>query len=308
MDRATVEARLGALLAVEDEWYRLRAAGHGHYRLAGQDGRTAEVLLAEHWLEVSAEAPAAGDAAETPPAGVLLRRGAGDGRLRGRIYYDGFSVQLLMLTAEGVLGRASSQSGIAPVEVIALAPAAVESPLEFEAVAVDVDDSPAEGPGVRAERPPTPVVDEPPPAPQRPPAPPAAGDRAAATATCPQCGAGILPTDRFCLSCGRPLVGAMPAPDAGWAGPASTTMAAPPLPPPVAAPAPPATTVTCAGCGTPNPSEYRFCQGCGRVLRAAPPAAEPAAARPATTRCPTCSYINAAANRFCQGCGSRLTG
>lgn len=315
MDRTAVEARLGALLTVEDDWFQLRTVGEGRYTLMASGGGPVEIILSEHWLELHSEAaPEAADRL-APPDGTLVRRRTdegGEAKLVRRIYYDGFTVHGLMVTAERASsGGASGSRTATPAAVIALPPPLVEPPREVEAVAVETAGIST---AALPDRAPSPVR-EPDSAPARTttPMPPAleparAGDREGSTATCPQCGAGILPSDRFCLSCGRPLAGAAPPAGPEWASrPDSPAASAPPpavMPTPVA---PPAAAISCAGCGTPNPPEYRFCQGCGRVLRAAPPVVEPAAARMVTTRCPNCSYINAAANRFCQGCGTRLS-
>ncbi|HEV8475108.1 MAG TPA: adenylate/guanylate cyclase domain-containing protein, partial [Methylomirabilota bacterium] len=49
--------------------------------------------------------------------------------------------------------------------------------------------------------------------------------------------------------------------------------------------------MTCPQCRQENPTDARFCSGCGARLAAT---------------CGTCGYVNAAGSRFCNGCGARL--
>src|SRR2546426_853530 len=49
--------------------------------------------------------------------------------------------------------------------------------------------------------------------------------------------------------------------------------------------------MTCPQCRQENPTEARFCSGCGARLAAT---------------CGTCGHVNAAGSRFCNGCGARL--
>jgi membrane protease subunit (stomatin/prohibitin family) len=64
---------------------------------------------------------------------------------------------------------------------------------------------------------------------------------------------------------------------------------------------PPQVQIRCAGCGTLNPENARFCASCGQPL-----AAQPAAPAAAGVACPSCGTQNAAGARFCSSCGTSL--
>lgn len=112
MNREEARERLQALAAAADDWYTLQFGEGDHFTLRDSAGRSAEGVIAEHWLQLELRRPLdrmLGRAAPTGTGAALLRLTAGQpgqALAQGRLYLDGFSLQAFLTLARDLLALA----------------------------------------------------------------------------------------------------------------------------------------------------------------------------------------------------------